>query len=175
MNFKLFFIGFLAVSLLVSMTEAGKDRRKKQKAKERAEDDETDQETAGGKGLEESGKGKDEKERSSVLEKQSEKKEEGESSSSEEDEEEKNNSTVIIRRRRNVPGPSDGVQRYLNNNGKQSAKVENRAPEDAYVLPTDAIKRVKRNTVEMVKSKEINDGVQLPIDKKPTATAAPSH
>ncbi|KAF1747074.1 hypothetical protein GCK72_023533 [Caenorhabditis remanei] len=177
MNFKLFVVLFLAASLLVSMSEAGKDRRKKQKQKDRAEDDEADEETAGGKGLENSGKGKDEKERTSVLEKQAEKKTDDDESSSEEDDEEdgkKDNSTVIIRKRREaaviLPTDAIEVQRKIRSMIQSYRAI---SADEGRILPTDNNK-FKRDT-QIQKSREINDGVQLPLDKKPSATASTSN
>ncbi|CAL2049250.1 unnamed protein product [Caenorhabditis brenneri] len=212
MNIKLFFVFFLATALLVSVSEAGKDRRKKQKQKERNEEDDNNEEAAGGKAMEESGKAREEKERSSVLEKQAEKKSEDDESSSEEDEDEKDkadNSTVIIRRKREVHAieglkeltfpdirlDEKHLQKAINDVISMITRLETsiearkmsktRAVRHAHqndinadegrILPTDE-SRFKRDTTttQIQKSREINDGAQLPIVKKPAATASPN-
>ncbi|CAI2356404.1 unnamed protein product [Caenorhabditis sp. 36 PRJEB53466] len=171
MKLKFLLICFLAVSLLVSLSEAGKDRKKK-KQKERQEDEESNEETVGGKGIENSGKNANEKERNSVLEKQAEKKTEEEESSSEEDEKEEaenKNKTIIIRKKRS----DDGVA-LPNDSLAETSKVK-RSTDNERVLPTDAANKFKRDTTQMQKSKELNDGVQIPLEKKPTATATPGN
>nr|pir hypothetical protein F09B9.4 - Caenorhabditis elegans [Caenorhabditis elegans] len=177
MNFKLLLVLFLATSLLVSMSDAGKDRRKKQKQKERQEDDDNNDEPAGGSEMGESGKAKDEKERTSVLEKQAGKKGDDESSSSEEDKEDedekKDNSTVIIREENEIIKAEKELDEEKVDQFRQSRVLRfTRSADEARVLPTDAAK-FKRDTItQTLKSKELNDGVQLPLDKKPTATAS---
>ncbi|EGT59518.1 hypothetical protein CAEBREN_08621 [Caenorhabditis brenneri] len=214
MNIKLFFVLFLATALLVSVSEAGKDRRKKQKQKERNEEDDNNEETTGGKAMEESGKAREEKERSSVLEKQAEKKSEDDESSSEEDEDEKDkadNSTVIIRKKREVHAieglkeltfpdirlDEKHLQKAINDVISMITRLETsiearkmsktravrhahqndimRDADEGRILPTDEA-RFKRDTTttQIQKSREINDGAQLPIVKKPAATASPN-
>ncbi|PIC17380.1 hypothetical protein B9Z55_023643 [Caenorhabditis nigoni] len=176
MNFKFLLVLFLATALLVSMSEAGKDRRKKQKQKERQEDNDAEDETAGGRGIEESGKAKDEKERTSVLEKQAEKKTDDDESSSEEDEddEKKDNSTVIIRKRRDtgVALPTDAAEttRIIH---RMIRDLERNMMKTFGEVTMDRFKRQNPPT-QMKKTQEINDGVQLPLDKKPSATASPT-